>query len=70
MNEGRSPITFEAACDAWATSRNVPNAHTLLQVGLQYWNDDMIGDETFSEEVVKPVMQYLGLLKETFRKTR
>ena len=63
----RTSITLDTAIEAWTERQNVTTAHDLLMTGLQYWNDDMIGDETFGEEVVKPVAQYLKLLGAAFR---
>ncbi len=64
----RNTVTFDSACAEWAKNKTIGTAHQLLRVGLVYWNDDMIGDETFGEEVVKPVMQYLGEFKEAVKR--
>lgn len=56
----RADITLDAAMATFEVVKTPVTAKNLLLTGYIYWNDDLIGDETFGEEVVKPVIDFLA----------
>lgn len=62
--------TLDGAQEAFEADRTRESASRLLTVATRYWNDDMIGDESYSDQV-RLVRDWLnepdplhGLLKE------
>ena len=43
--------TLDGAQEAFEASPNRDGAANLLTVATKYWNDDMIGDESYSDKV-------------------
>ena len=44
-------MTLDEAEDRFAGDASSETAADLITVAMQYWNDDMIGDETFAHKM-------------------
>ena len=45
-------MTLDQAVEAFKTKPNEKSAAKLLTVALIYWHDEMIGDESFEDEII------------------
>lgn len=44
-------MTLDEAEDSFNDEPGPQSAANLITVSMQYWNDDMIGDETFADKM-------------------
>lgn len=47
----RAKMSLDEAEDRFASTANTQSAADLITVSMQYWNDDMIADETFAHKM-------------------